>query len=66
MRNMTSIQDHLLQKAMKIMYNLELILDDIYSGNLDDDELNKVLDESCKDLEKIRERLNLEYGKRAK
>lgn len=66
MRNMTSIQDHLLQKAMKIMYNLELILDDIYSGDLNDDELNKVLDESCKELEKIRERLNLEYGKRSK
>jgi hypothetical protein len=64
MNDPKSIRDYLVQRATVIIYNLELILDEIYDGQEPNEDMNKILDESCNELQKITERLNREYGQR--
>lgn len=60
---LTTIREHLLAKAMKAIYTIKEVLDDLYVCEIEEEEFLKELDQASKDLEEVHKKLRLLNGR---
>lgn len=66
MPKIRQMRQYLLARAIANIYAIEDVLDDVWSGEAESEEVNTCLDECCKELEHINEKLRRLNGQQPK